>query len=351
MAQIGFWDWEERQAKLAERKPLLVHLNQIIPWEDFRPILIQIYEKERKSKAGRKPLDVVMMFKLLILQQLYNISDAELEFQVNDRLSFMRFVGLGLGDRIPDEKTMWLFRERLKESRLVESLFVQFDDYLRQSGYEAKGGQIVDATLVPVPKQRNSKEENEQVKRGETPPEWEKQPRKLRQKDRDARWTKKNGQNYFGYKNHIEVDREYKLIREYQVTNAAVHDSQMLEELLDEYNEGDDVWGDSAYRSEEKEEALKQMGYNSQIHERGKRNQPLGEKQRERNKEKSKVRVRVEHTFGAMVNEMGSKLIRVIGENRAKVCIGLKNLAYNVKRYEYLVRQRRIGEALQEAQG
>jgi transposase len=169
MRQPGFWDLEERQSKLNQQKDLLVRLNEIVPWETFRALLVQLHHKPRKSNAGRKPIDVIVMFKLLVLQQLYNISDEELEYQVSDRLSFMQFLGFGLADEVPDATTVWLFRKQLSDQELIEPLFEQFDGYLIEQGYAAQGGQIVDATLIPVPKQHNSKDENEQIKQGESP--------------------------------------------------------------------------------------------------------------------------------------------------------------------------------------
>ena len=126
-----------------------------------------------------------------------------------------------------------------KHSLLIEAVeegFERFNQHLNAKGYIAGGGQMVDATIVPVPKQRNSREENETVKRGGTPAEWEQKPAKNRQKDKDARWTKKHGKNFFGYKNHVNADKIHKLIRDYEVTDAAVHDSRVLETLLDEAN-------------------------------------------------------------------------------------------------------------------
>ena len=162
----------------------------------------------------------------------------------------MRFLGLSLGDAVPDEKTIWLFREQLTEAGLIKRLFQEFDAFLEEKGFSARKGQIIDASIVEAPRQRNSREENRQIKAGQIPEDWSEQ--KKRQKDTDARWTKKNGQNYYGYKSHIDVDVKHKLIRDYEVTPASVHDSQVFEDLLDEDNSSRDVWADSAYRSEEK---------------------------------------------------------------------------------------------------
>lgn len=336
MGQTGFWDIEERQQNLGKKKDLLLKLNELISWDLFRPILEESRKKDRKNNAGRKAIDVILLFKMLILQQLYNISDEELEYQVNDRISFMQFLGLGLEDKVPDSTSIWLFREALKKQNLIEGLFEEFGEYLNQNGYSAKEGQILDATLIPVPKQHNTKEENAKIREGEEPEGWKDLPHKRSQKDQNARWTKKNDVSYFGYKNHINVDAAYKLIRVYKVTAASVHDSTVLGELLDGENESDDLWADSAYRSMEIEAILGDMKLESKIHERAYKSRPLTEEQQENNREKSKIRARVEHVFGAIVNEMGGKLVRVIGIERAKVCLGLKNLAYNLKRFVFL---------------
>lgn len=336
MSQKGFWDWEERHQKLSNKKPLLDRLNEIVPWEEFRPLLKQVHQKERKSNAGRKPLDVILMFKLLLLQKFYNISDEELEYQVNDRLSFMKFLGLGIEDTIPDATTVWSFREQLMKHGLIRKLFDKFDNYLRREGYEAKDGQIVDATLVPVPIQRNSQKEKEKIHEGEIPEEWNEKPNRLSQKDLEARWTKKNGKSHFGYKNHISIDVKFGFVRQYQVTDAAVHDSQVLGEIIDIENPDDRIWADSAYRSEDIEWVLEKIGFDSEIHERAYRNRPLSDEQKSNNRKKSKIRAKVEHVFGGWVMSMGGKLMRSIGKARAEANIGLKNLAYNIKRYIFL---------------
>ncbi len=326
---------EQRYQKFLSKKTLLMKLDEIVPWSEFRPLLEKIYDKPRKSNAGRKPIDVIVMFKMLVLQQLYNISDEELEYQVNDRLSFMKFLGLTWFDSVPDATTVWLFRQQLKEQSLIEELFEKFDNYLRAQGYQAKGGQIVDATMIPVPKQHNSKEEKEQMAQGQIPASWQEKPHRLSQKDLDARWTKKNGQSYFGYKNHISIDVNYGFVRRYEVTDAAVHDSQVLGTLLDDENEGSGIWADSAYRSSLIEYVLQLLKFLSHINERAYRNHPLTEAQIDANRVRSKVRAKVEHVFGNWVNSMGGKLMRSIGLKSVKATVGLKNLVYNFKRYVF----------------
>lgn len=241
MAQMGFFDLSDRYASLDAKKDFLVEIDAVVPWEEFRPILERVWRKpeaERKTRAGRKPMDAVLMFKTLVLSALYNLSDDQIEYQVRDRLSFMRFLGLGLEDRVPDAKTVWLYREALARAGKVEALFQQFDGYLARQGYSARGGQILDASIVAVPKNRNTREENKAIKDGEMPEDWADKPAKRSQKDVDARWTKKHGKSHYGYKNHVNVDRKHKLVRRYHVSAAALHDSQAVDHLLMQGNTG-----------------------------------------------------------------------------------------------------------------
>jgi IS5 family transposase len=240
---------------------------------------------------------------------------------------------------VPDARTVWAFRESLKQHQLTDALFERLNQALADLGVELKSGQIIDATFVPVPIQRNGRENNALIKQDAVPIEWGKTPAKLAQKDIDARWTKKGGQNHYGYKNHINIDRDTKLITVAVCTAANVHDSQVLDVVLrDEATGGKGVWADSAYRSDEQEQSLKASQHDSQIHERAYRNKPLTEAQELGNTEKSRVRARVEHVFGAMENDMGGIFLRSIGAARAKVGVGLMNLTYNLKRIETLIR-------------
>jgi IS5 family transposase len=270
---------------------------------------------------------------MLILQQLYNLSDEQLEFQVNDRRSFEEFVGLGIMDSIPDAKTVWVFRERLIKAEIVEELFDMFEGHLREHGFEAKGGQIVDSTLIPVPIQRNTRKENQEIKEGHVPESFVESTNRLPQKDTDARWTKKNGKSYYGYKNSISIDVEHGFIRNYEVSPANVHDSQMLPAILDPFNLDNFFFADSAYAGELFEEFLSAAGFESFINEKGYRNNPLSEASKAFNSVKSRVRALVEHVFGNMVMTMHGMYTRLIGLKRNKAWWGLRNLTYNMRRF------------------
>jgi transposase, IS5 family len=326
----GFFDIDFRMDALTKNGDPLVRLNECVNWEMFRGELEVIREKERKNNAGRKPFDAVMMFKVLVLQSLYNLSDDAMEYQIRDRLSFMRFLGLTLGDRVPDAKTIWLFREELGKAGLVKRLFKRFDRYLREHGFSARKGQIVDASIVSVPIQRNSREENGRIKDGEVPEDWSEAKR--RQKDVYARWSARNHKHAYGYKNHISIDAKHKLIRDYMITDAAVHDSQVFGELLDETNTSRDVWADSAYRSEENLSELERRGYREHLHRKGCRHQRLTDWEKQGNRTRSRVRCRIEHVFGIQAQKAGNLILRTIGKIRAEVKIGLRNLAYNLYR-------------------
>src|ERR1700716_1313175 len=199
MGQFGLFDADKRLAALSAKGDPLEAIDRLVPWESFRADIEAVVltpDEMRKSSVGRKPLAAIVMFLRLVLQALNNLSDEQVEYQVRDRLSFTRF--LRLEHSIPDATTVWLFREKLAKAGLIEKLFDRFDQHLAAQGYLARGGQMVDATIVPVPKQRNSGDENEAVKAGRIPREWDSKPAKLRQKDRDARWTKSTARVFSG---------------------------------------------------------------------------------------------------------------------------------------------------------
>ena len=253
----------------------------------------------------------------------------------------MRFLGVLLAGDVPDARTVWAFRDALKDAGLVELLFERFNQALADLGVQMTSGQIIDATFVPVPIQRNGREDNALIKTNAVPVKWGKNPAKLAQKDIDARWTKKGGQDHYGYKNPINIDRATKLIAAHVCTDASVHDSQVLDAVLREAQVGGkEVWADSAYRSAEQEQSLEGSAHHSQIHDRAYRNKPLTETQETSNTEKSRIRARVEHVFGYQENSMGGIFLRSIGMARAAMGIGMMNLVYNLCRVETLIRLR-----------
>ena len=330
--QRGFFDEQDRLEKLSSQGDPLEKLNAAIDWEIFRPQLRQCFKKEPKGPGGRPPFDYVLMFKVLILQRLYNLSDAQMQYQILDRLSFQRFLGQGLHGSVPDEKTIWLFREVLTKRGIIEKLFDRYRGHLEKQGLMTNNGSIIDASFVEVPRQRNSREENATIKEGKIPEDWQEDPAKLRQKDTDARWTKKNEATFYGYKDHVKVDIKSKLIKTYQVTDASVHDSQAVEPLLEKTDANSTLYADSAYRSAQIEETLEKRRVRSKIHEKGYRNQPLTKAQMRSNRGKSRIRARVEHVFAHITNSMNGFRIRSIGMHRARSLIGLINLTYNIPR-------------------
>lgn len=341
--QTSFFDLDNRYQSLSKSHDPLERLDKAIDWEIFRSTLELIDAKERKSKAGRKATDRVRMFKMLLLQNKYKLSDEQLEYQATDRLSFSRFIGVGLAGDIPDSRTVWAFRDALKEQGLMDKLFAQFDSALAALGVQLNSGQIIDATFVPVPIQRNSRESNAQIKEGLVPEHWRGQPAKLRQKDVDAKWTKKGGVSHYGYKSHINIDKSTKLIASHSTTPANAHDSSQFNALLRSPEEGGaQVYADSAYRSDANQAQLLKSEHSSQINERAYRAGALTQEQIASNKVKSQTRARVEHVFGYQENSMGGIGLRSIGLARAKVGNALKNLTYNLCRIEILIRHKAV---------
>jgi transposase, IS5 family len=331
---IGLFSADERLAQLSALGDRLEQLNRYVDFEFFRPVLEPaLYGAVDPTLGGRPPFDPVLMFKILVLQRLYNLSDEGIEYQITDRLSFMRFLGLDFAGRVPDAKTVWLFRETLQQHGLIEILFEQFNAHLAQRHIIVNNGQIADATFVEAPRQRNNHEENALIKEGQVPALWLTQPHRLAQKDVDARWAKKGDETHYGYKDHVLCDRKSKLITAYEVTDASVHDSVPLDDLLAHASvAGQKLYADSAYRSAAIETDLATQGIQSKVHERAYRGTPLTPTQQERNTAKSRIRARIEHVFAFMTQSMHGLVVRGRSLARNEAVIGLINLAYNLCR-------------------
>ena len=257
-----------------------------------------------RTKGGRPPYPTETMVRILVLKRLYNLSDEQMEYQLLDRMSYKRFCGLDDALRVADRTTIWHFENRVGQAG-AQALFGEMAEQLARKGFIARGGQIIDATLVKAPVQRNSRQENEQVRQGNVPEDWS--DAKRRQKDVDASWTKKNGKSHFGYKLSVNVDGRYKLIRRVETDTARVHDSRHAKGLRDGI--------------------LKRAG----------KSKALTQRDEQRNRRLSRMRCRVEHVF-AGIEQMGGKMVRTIGRTRAGFAMTMMALCYNIKRLVCLQR-------------
>ncbi len=290
---------------------------------------------------------------LRVLQSLHGLSQERAVYMVRDRLSWMCFCGLGPGDRVPDVNTLWDFREALIKARTLDKLFARLNTAITKAGYLPMGGQIVDASPIAAPKQRNNDDEKEAIKAGKTAQEiWPDEPNKARQKDTPARWTVKQGKApapgpdgktppaisipVFGYKDHIGIDRRFGFIRTSKVTDAAAHDgARRREGLIDPENTASDVWADTAYRSARNEDYLERIARTSRIHRKKPNGRPMSRATAKAHARKSKIRARVEHVFAELKSRMGL-IVRTIGIVRAEATITLANMAFNMKRWVFL---------------
>jgi transposase, IS5 family len=349
--QPGFFDSDERLKVLSAAGDPLERLAKVVDFEVFRGDLEAALSRSDRAQGGRPPYDPVLMFKALVLQTLYTLSDDQTEYQLKDRLSFMRFVGLALHDPVPDAKTIWLFREQLARAGAAEQLFARFEALLREKGWLAMGGQIVDATVIEARRPRLTQAEKDTIKGGGMPSQWK--PARRAQIDRDGRWTIKRGQKrmampgeghkrrveiavpVFGYKNHVGIDREHGFLRRYTVTHAAAYDGGQLGAVLDRDNTASEVWADTAYRSAANLALLERHGLKPQFQRKKPRGKKMPAHIARGNATRARVRSRVEHVFAAQKCRLGL-VVRTVGIVRARVKIGLANLAYNFTRLAWL---------------
>lgn len=338
--QYTFFGEHQALEALTRSGDRLVELDRQIDWAALITVADGIWRAGAGTKAavGPKPWASEIMLRVLILKRLYNLSDEQTEYQVRDRLSFLRFARLGLGDAIPDSRTIWLYGDVLSKADGARKLFNAFTQQLQAKGLLLKEGVMVDATFVEVPRPRNSREENAQVKQGEVPAAWPTQPRKLAQKDTDARWAKKGDQTFYGYKNHVKVGAKSKLIRDYTTTPASTNDGVVLPVLITAADRDVKLHADAAYTGAPIAEHLRDTGTRNYIHEKGTTSQPLTATQKQRNRRKSKTRARVEHVFAFMEMSLGSIYNRCIGRVRNEYQIGMMNLCYNLCRSVHLLR-------------
>lgn len=340
-AERGLFDTMERMSQIDQMKDPLANLNAIMNWDIFDSVLDSIPKEEAKGPGGRPAFHPLFMFKILVIQTLYGLADEQTQFQILDRRSFHRFLEISEADRVPDQNTIREFREKLTQAKLFEKLFAIFNDYLTERGFITRKGNIVDASFVEVPRQRNKVEENEAIKQGQVPEGWEKNPKRMSHKDIEARWTKKNQEVFYGYKNHVNVDMESKLITRCVVTDASVHDSQVLDELT---QQGDsETWLDAGYAGEPCEKIMKEKSIPVKICAKGYRGKKLSKSAKRANRKKSKRRARVEHVFAFMTTSMNAMRKKYVGIIRNEASIIFSNMIYNMARVEQIIRLKLMG--------
>jgi hypothetical protein len=332
MIQLKLMGDPRDQDRYEALKPNFMKVVQIINFEAFRPVLDKtLGRKVDPLGRGRRPFDCVLMFKILILQHFYTLSDDAMEFMLRDRQSFKEFVGLHKNALVPDAKTIWLFRQKLVEASALQPLFDQTLSQIDAFGFIAQGGQIVDATIMESrkPGKQRAPEGVDALC-----------PAQQRQIDPHATFTKKGDKSYHGYKGHINIDNTHKMVRKIHITTASSHDSQAVEALMDLANTKSEFHGDSAYKSQTMDAVLDSLAIKNRIVRRAYRNKPLNGHDKRFNKTSSRTRSRVEHVFG-QVKLWGAKIqVRSMGLARATLGIGLQFLAYNMNRLRFYVDQK-----------
>lgn len=298
----------------------LVKLDELVKWYRFEKLLGKL---RPDTTVGRPAYGELMMFKALLLQQLYRLSDPELEEALGDRLSFRRFLGLGLEDKIPDHSTLCRFRNLLVEQKLLEKLFTELDRQLDSAGLILRQGSMLDATVIETtaarpPLPRDGHEQK-------LPP------------DPDAAFVRIKGKtrSAYGYKAHVGVDQGSGLIRRIITTPANVNDTVPADHLIS----GDEraVLGDSAYHTHTREQALKERGIKARLMKRPNKHHPdLPQRHKLFNRLIAKQRAAVETTFATFKNRMALNRIRYRGLAKAAGQVLLGAIAFNMRRWAKL---------------
>ena len=350
----GFFDVDERLKRLSDLGDQLLAFTAAVDFEIFRPELMGALAYSDGSQGGRPPFDPVMMFKILVIQAANALSDERAEFLVNDRLSFMRFLGLGLSDRVPDAKHDLAVSGEADPGR-GDQAAVRPVRRGAARGRLRRHGRPDRRRFADCRAQAAQHRGGKEGHQGRTHSRGlEGQARQAPAEGRDARWTVKFSKAKartdgtvppvdiaiptFGYQNHVSIDREHGLIRRWDATDAAAYEGARLREgLLDKTNTASAVWADTAYRSKTNEAFLERNGFVSRIHRKKPPRRPMPETTRRANALKSKVRSGVEHVFAVQKDKM-ALFIRTIGIARARLKIGMANLVYNFRRLVYLDR-------------
>ncbi len=309
-----------------KQSKMLSKLSKIDDWVDWKQVVnqIQVIDKTKFGKGGRPRKDPMWMIKAIFLQHLFNLSDPQLDDQLIDRLSFQRFTGINLDQQSPDFTTFWRFKEALIEHNLDQKIFEEINAQIEGHGLLVKKGTIVDAAIIKSSNRPLSQQKRQQL---------EEKPSS--QIDTDARSTRKNNTWFFGYKGHIGVDIESKIIRKATFTPANVHDSRQTEHLVS-YDEAS-LFGDKAYGNVRHKYSARRYGWNYAVLEKPDRGQTLSKKQHKRNKQWSSVDGAVEHSFAHMKTKAGLTTMAAKNKARNGLRFVFNCIGWNLKRMVFLV--------------
>lgn len=346
---ISLFDSEETMDKFNSLGNPLEKLSRVVDFEMFREDLETGLYKEKFTNVGAQPYDYVLMFKILVLQRMYHLSDEQTEYQIRDRLSFRDFLGLASGDTVHDARTVWGFRNELTNKGLFEKLFDRFYKFLEDNHMILNEGLMIDGSFVEVPRQHNSREESKLIKAdegdklwneeaGDTEEDKKRKANKKRHKDIDVRWVKKGGNSYYGYKCHAKVNSKSKLIKKCVATKASDHDSKPTRALVDKSDQGQELYADSAYIGKGVKRVMQKYNLKDRVIKRNVRGKKISKWQETINKKNAKVRARVEHVFGIMEGCLHGMSIQAVGFLRNEAYIIFSGLVYNLIRYEQIKR-------------
>jgi len=313
--ELSFADYVFQQVCPDNR--FLEEMNEIIPWHELQNYF-DGHIKRNHNKPGRPAYPIMQMFRIHLLQQWYDLSDFQAEYQINDRLSFRKFLGLGIEDRVPDSTTIENFRHMMEEQDLGKKLVKILDDYFVKIGLIRKEGNLVDATFLRASsKPHKNKDKNSDI---------------------DAQF----GHKGFGYSGTINMDKKSKLIRKTNVTSAEVLDFQSAEAVI--IGDEQEFYGDKGYapaRATLKEKLPECIIKIMHKRQRGKKNEPtpeLSPNKQVANRSYAKERARVEHAFGIMKERFKFKRLRYRGLERVAAKFDSMVIAYNFSRLGYLMR-------------
>lgn len=310
---------EKRATKTAT---FLRKIDQVIDWQPLVDVMSSL-DKTSKETGGRPRLPGEVVIKALFLQQLYGLSDPQLEEHINDRLSFQEFTGLSLSRKAPDFSSFWHYKQELAEAGLDDELFEQVNAQLEAKGLIVHKGTMVDATITESTNRPLSTKKRKKAEKESAP-----------QLDTDAQSTQKNGRWYYGYKGHIGVDVESKLIRTCAFTPANTHDSQVLEELL--CGDEKSVFADKAYSNDSLKRQARREGWFYGIADKARRAHPLSSSQKKRNRKLSKIRCKVEHPFGWMKTKAKNAAASAKSTAANKVRFVFSCMCWNLKQASLL---------------